>query len=272
MAYVKYKEHQVYYEEHGTSGNPLIILNGIMMSTLSWSMFVEEFSSNNRLILVDFLDQGQSSRLEGMQYHHDIQVEALRVVVEHLNLDHISLFGISYGGEIAMQYALKYPKELDKLLLFNTTSWTSPWLEEVGNAWNGATDSGENYYATTIPVIYSPSFYSDNVEWMNKRKELLIPIFSNRAFIDSMIRLTNSSIGFDCRNQLHKIEIPTLVVSSEYDFVTPKNEQEFMVAHIPNVSYAMIPNAGHASMYEQPNLFATLIFGFIFGTNRKYKV
>ena len=55
---------RIHYEEYG-QGKPLIILNGIMMSCASWAEFVEPFSENNRLILVDFLDQGKSDRMEG---------------------------------------------------------------------------------------------------------------------------------------------------------------------------------------------------------------
>lgn len=77
-----------------------------------------------------------------------------------------------------------------------------------------------------------------------------------------MVRLTNSSIGYDVRSEVNTIKTPTLVVSSEYDFVTPKNEQEFLVRELQNVSYVCIPNAGHASMYETPELFISLVLGF----------
>ena len=55
MAYFEYQGKNVYYETHG-EGKPLILLNGIMMSTKSWGIFKEAFSANNRLILLDFLD------------------------------------------------------------------------------------------------------------------------------------------------------------------------------------------------------------------------
>ena len=54
---------KVYYEVHGEEGDILIILNGIMMSTASWGMFVKALSRKRRLVLVDFFDQGQSERL-----------------------------------------------------------------------------------------------------------------------------------------------------------------------------------------------------------------
>lgn len=51
--------------------------NGIMMSTKSWSQFVEPLSHMNQLILVDFLEQRQSSKLEGQTFTHQIQIEMI---------------------------------------------------------------------------------------------------------------------------------------------------------------------------------------------------
>ena len=261
MAYFKFKEKDVYYEIHG-KGVPFLMLNGIMMSTKSWNDFVSDFSRNNQLILVDFLDQGQSSKMSE-PFNHDIQIDLVEALCDHLNLDKINLFGISYGGEIAIQFAIQYPHRLEKLLLFNTTAWTSDWLEEVGNAWNLASHNWESYYSTTIPVIYSPQFYVREIEWIKKRKEVLKEVFSNRDFIDSMIRLTNSSVGYDVRDKVSQILVPTLIVSSEYDFVTPLNEQKFLADSIKDSHWVTIPNVGHASMYESPELFKTLALGFI---------
>ncbi len=59
MANFMFGNKSIYYEEYG-QGEPLILLNGIMMSCMSWAEFIEPFSVHNRLILVDFLDQGRS--------------------------------------------------------------------------------------------------------------------------------------------------------------------------------------------------------------------
>ena len=65
MAELLFKNRKVYYEVHGNAGEPIVILNGIMMSTASWKPFIDTMSRQNHLILVDFFDQGQSARMEG---------------------------------------------------------------------------------------------------------------------------------------------------------------------------------------------------------------
>ncbi|MGB7594881.1 MAG: alpha/beta hydrolase [Erysipelotrichaceae bacterium] len=262
MALFKLHDYEIYFEEYGT-GTPLILLNGIMMSTNSWKPFIETFSQKHRLILVDLLDQGRSSKLDGLTYDLDIQVDVVKGLCDHLKLDSIDLFGISYGGEVAMRFAIAHPHYLRRLMLFNTTAYTSPWLREIGNAWNRAAKDPEAYYATTIPVIYSARFYTDNQAWMEKRKELLLGVFANPVFINAMIRLTNSANDHDVRHLLDQIQTPTLVVSCEHDYITPSVEQTYIASRIKHASLVMIPDSGHASMYEKPMLFSSLVLGFV---------
>lgn len=272
MAYFNFEDKMIYYEEYG-QGEPLVLLNGIMMSCLSWIEFIEPFSASNRLILVDFLDQGRSSRMEeGASYTHAIQVEVVRALLDHLQLEKASFMGISYGGEIALEFAVKHPDRVNKLMLFNTSAKTGEWLKDIGDAWIKAGYDADAYYLTTIPVIYSPAFYKDNSEWMNQRRELLRPVFSNQAFISAMERLTNSSAEYDVADQIHQIQAPTLVVSCQQDYLTPIEEQQYIVSQIPNCHYVIVPNSGHASMYEQPVLFAALTLGFLNNSKMSYNI
>jgi 3-oxoadipate enol-lactonase len=271
MATFQFKEYSVYYESYG-EGKPLIILNGIMMSTVSWQSFVKSFSQYNRLILVDMLDQGNSSKLVGQKYDQSLQVEVIKGLVDHLKLDKVYLFGISYGGEVAMKFALAYQQRVERLLLFNTTAKTSPWLREIGYAWNKAAADGEAYYSTTIPTIYSPQFFAKNAAWIEQRKSILVPLFSNPAFTDAMIRLTNSAEFHDVAQDVHKISVPTLIVGCENDYITPIAEQQFLVSQIPHAQFVIIPDSGHASMYEKPYLFTSLVLGYVLADHVTFKI
>ena len=271
MACFPYGEYRVHYEEYG-KGKPLVVLNGIMMSCASWKEFIEPFSANNHLVLVDFLDQGKSDRMTGKEYDHAIQVELVRALLDFLDLDEVCLMGISYGSEVAMEFALAYPDCVERLLLFNATARTGPWLGDIGDAWNKAAYDADAYYLTTIPVIYSPGFYLKKNDWMNRRREALRPVFGNPDFIEAMIRLTNSSRNYDIAHRLGEIAVPTLVVSCQQDYLTPVEEQQFIVERIPNSHHVILPNCGHASMYEQPLLYASLVLGFCNNTKTEYHI
>lgn len=270
MARFIFQDKCIHFEEYG-QGRPIVVLNGIMMSCGSWGEFVEPFSAHNRLILLDMLDQGKSDKMTE-PFSQALQTEVVLALLDHLGLEKVCMLGISYGGEVAQRFAVKYTHRLERLALFNTTPATGPWLKDIGDAWNLAASDPEAYYLTTIPVIYSPKFYKDNHAWMENRRKVLAPVFSNRAFIDSMIRLTNSSADFDVTAELHKVDIPTLVVSCEQDYLTPIEEQKRIVSLIPNCEYAVIPGCGHASMYEKPVLFTALALGFFNNVKLKFHI
>ena len=134
MAYFDFQGKQIYYEEHG-QGRPLLVLNGIMMSCKSWAEFVEPFSEHNRLLLLDFLDQGRSARMDG-PFDQALQAQVALALLDHLGIERACVLGISYGGEVALRFAIEHPGRVERLLLFNTTARTGPWLGDIGDAWN----------------------------------------------------------------------------------------------------------------------------------------
>ena len=273
MSSFVYNGKEVFYLLEG-NGKPILILNGIMMSTKSWAPFVKAFTKHNTLLRVDFFDQGQTSKLPGETYTQDLQVDLLDALLNHLQIPSISIVGISYGGEVAIQYAIKFPSCVTRMILFNTTAYTSPWLTDIGRGWiaAGHTRNGRHYYQTTIPVIYSPHYYETKLDWMKKREEQLIPVFSNPEFLDAMERLIISAESFDVRNSLHLIQAKTLIISAEMDYLTPVDNQEFLHHQIKGSDWIKIPYAGHASMYEKPLLFTSLVLGYINVDETEYTI
>ncbi len=270
MPYINYKEKQVYYEILG-KGKPIVILNGIMMSTASWTIFKEEFSLNNQVVFLDFLDQGKSDKMKDIPYTQDMQVEVVKTLLDTLSLSKVCMVGISYGGEVALRFTVKYQDYIEKLIIANTTAKTSHWLKEIGEGWNLSTKNPYDYYSTTIPVIYSPEFYNKNITWMENRKKVLINgPFQNDEFVNAMVRLTNSANDHDVVNELQSLQVATLIISSEQDYLTPMAEQKILHNLIPNSELVMLPATGHASMYERPVLFATLVLGFVNLQNHHY--
>jgi len=87
--------------------------------------------------------------------------------------------------------------------------------------------------------------------------------FSSKPFLDSMIRLTNSANSHDVIENLSKIKVKTLVIGSEQDHITPLEEQRLIVRLMPNAELVILPDTGHASFYERPLVFTSLLTGFI---------
>lgn len=270
--YFDFQGKQVYYETYG-KGKPIVLLNGIMMSTASWTAFIPTLSENNMLILVDFLDQGKSHYMTE-NYDQNLQVELVLGLLDELKLEKTSIMGISYGGEVALKFAIKYGNRVDRLLLFNTTAKTSEWLRDIGKGWNriGDTLDGQTYYDVTIPVVYSCGFYNREIEWIRNREKNIVPLFCDPVFQGRMKRLVYSSDYHDCTEHVKDVTNPTLIVACAEDTLIPKVEQDFLASQIKGSQYVVIPDSGHGSMYEKPLLFAALILGFVNAKDSTYKI
>lgn len=173
-----------------------------------------------------------------------------------------------------MRFALEYPQRVERLILANTTARTSAWLRDIGHCWNAAAATGDGrlYYLTTIPVIYSAEFYESHAEWMKAREKTLVPYFSQPEVLSALIRLTDSAENYDVTARLGEISCPTLIISAQSDIITPITEQNLLHACIKDSKHVIINDSGHASMYEQPAVFAALMLGFANQAETRYVI
>ncbi|GHU71520.1 3-oxoadipate enol-lactonase [Clostridia bacterium] len=264
MATFKFSGYDIYYERPntGASTTPLVVLNGIFMSAASWRMFLPPFADVD-IILLDLLDQGMSAKAHE-EYTQVKQVELTLALLAELRLERADVMGISYGGEVALQLAAGYPDRVRRLVVSNTCAYTSPWLKDTGKSWEYAFASydGHQFFKTCIPYVYAPKFYEDNYDWASALEELFVKYFGNDVY-DAFARLTRSAEGHDVRGMLSHITAPTMIISSEQDFITPVHQQRELRDGIKGSSWVVIPDAGHAVMYEKPEAFAAIVKGFI---------
>ena len=265
MSKFQFRNKTIYYTLDGEDTKPkVLILNGIMMSTRSWDPLMKHLLDHFCVLRVDFLDQGLSDRMD-QPYDQSLQVEMLNALLASLDISSIHVVGISYGGEVALQLASRFQDKVKRLMIFHSCAYTSPLLKDVGRAWMKAGEKrdGSLYYKVTIPTIYSAQFYEKHIDWMKQREKLLTPYFSDADFLDAMERLTASAENYDVRNQLETIDNETMVITAEEDALTPRKDQAYLVKHLKHAHWVSLPGVGHASMYESPLIFVTLIIGFL---------
>lgn len=256
-----YKGRDIYYHELG-QGHPLLLLNGIMMSTDSWAPFLPAFSRNHRVILLDLMDQGKTSAFPP-GYGLREQAEMLQAFLWHLEIDRVSVLGTSYGGALALQLACDAPQLVDRLLLAATRAWTDPLFRDMCESWLHATASAQAFYTSTMPLFYGATFQQNQQAWMARRREALeATAFSNHEFLDRMRRLVRSVMEFDIRDRLKNIVCPTLIVSPQEDLVMMPWEQERILAGIAGAEMISLPQTGHVMFLERPELFVSLAMGW----------
>lgn len=272
MAVFEYNNQKIYYQIDGV-GKPIILLNGIMMTTASWEPIMKSLIASNKVIRLDLLDQGQSSK-QTNDYTISDQAELVKNFIDYLSLDEVNLVGISYGGYVLLDLASKYPNLVNKMIIFNSAADVSNRDAEMFKQFMHVADLNDPYafYLTTIPLFYSPTFYENNVVWMEKREQLLIKFFENNDYRQTIKRLANSCLSHNVKNRLSNITSETLIVSGDEDYLIPYPKQQYLLDHIKKSYLVTMGKTGHVSIYENPVLFTSLIYGFINNPNFNFSI
>ncbi len=264
MAYLDLKDGgKIYYEVHG-EGEPVIFLHGIMMNTMSWLSFIPDLSKRFKLILLDFRDQGQSSRMQE-QYAQDIHIGDVLSLLDEVKIPKVHMMGLSYGGQVALRFALQHQNRLRSLCLFNTPNRVTNHLRQIGIAWETAAElnDGERFFQLAIPFIYSEPFYATHLDFLMERQKMFKSLLTKEWF-EGLIRLSRSVKDYALsQEELKTIKVPTLLVGADLDIVVSNRAMKDIHENIPNCEWLMIPDSGHGAFLERMNEFLTILIGFV---------
>lgn len=262
MPYINIKDKNIYYREYG-EGDALIFLNGVAMGTNSWTPFIKTVSKDYKMVAIDLLDQGKSDSYEEY-YNIDTQVEILKDFIDKMGFEKIHLLGMSYGGNVAQAFAIKYENSLKSLILSNASSRVTNIMRDIAEGWVYAASTLDSSVFSNIvlPYMYSCDYYEKNYEDM-KYKERIFSKILDEEWYQRFRRNLISVEGFDVSNRLRDIKLPTLIISSEFDKITPIQYQKLMHEGIKNSRWVIMENIGHASMYEKPKEFISIVMEFL---------
>lgn len=257
---------RLYYEVHGT-GEPVVLLNGIFMSTASWIFQRSHLVKlGYRVVLHDMRGQWNSEKpTDENQYSLEIHAEDLRNLLDSLGLERVHLVGTSYGGEVAMLFAAKYQKYVEDLAVIASVSEIHEDLRLIATRWlQGALSLDvKSFVLSWISDVYSEKFITQHGRELFDR---LVTTFSRNFSLTSAAYLLKSFLKLldsPLTPLLKNINVPTLVISAEEDRVKPPKYSKIIAREIPNSTYVEIREAGHAVILEKPDIVSYLITGFI---------
>lgn len=253
----------LYYELHGDRGPWLVCLNGVMATTATWAPICALASQNHRVILVDFRDQGRSSRL-APGYRAERHCADLIELFDHLRIEQLDVLGVSYGGHVAITFARDHAHRVRRLVLASITARPAPHLRAVGAEWEAIASerNAERLFEACNPQVYAPGFLDRHGELLRERQRSARHLLDETWF-DAFLRLAASARDFDHGDDLAAIAAPTLLVCGSDDVLTPPDQMFAMADRIADCSALAIPSGGHGVMMEQPRAFAAAVLGFL---------
>ncbi len=250
----------LHYEWHGPAeGQVLVLSNGVLMSTASWVFQTRALARHYRLLLYDCRGMWQSEHPTG-PYSMEMHAADLAALLDELGVETAHIGGTSYGAEISMVFAMKYPERTRKLIVTSAVSQLDPVLEGIARSWLLAAENGnpEMLYRIVAPLIFSDWWMAEN-EPLLEEARLRYQSLDMAAFQELM----RCFLSLNITDILPEIQAPTLVAVGEADILKPRRYSERIAAGIPNSELAVIPRAAHAAMCEQPGIFNALLLGFL---------
>jgi proline iminopeptidase len=257
MATLKLGDTDLWYEEVGDAAGPLCIAihGGLGLDHTYLRPAWDNLAEHTRLVYVDLRGNGRSGRpplatITMPQLADDI--DALRA---HLGADRVGLAGHSYGGFVALEYAVRHPDHLAFLLLIDTAAGQAPASIVAADMTEPAT-TDEDFMKELNETI---SFYFHTFDPAFTEPLLRETIINGQVGQWSMQQLA----AWGVHDALAAIDVPTLVAVGREDKITPLVASEQIASGIPNAELAVFDDAGHFPWIEQPAAYNAAIMDWL---------
>ena len=236
----------LYYERHG-AGDPLLMITGWTISCAVFEPVLDLYAEHFECIVYDHRGSARSSgtppRTMGA-----LAESAARLLTD-LGVPRAHVCGLSMGGMVAQELALRRPERVRGLILGGTTPG-GPFAPRLGPreilsiARGTVTERG-----IRAPLLFSSEFRREQPE---RVRELLRHFKAHRSSLKAIAAQTLASARFDTTLRLGRLRAPTLVMHGERDRLVPLAASRLLAARIPDAELAVVPGAGHAYGLEAP--------------------
>ena len=258
---IKTKDGRLSYEAAGNpSMPPLLFLHGIGGAGRAWRGQLDFFKDRYRAIAWDMPGYGKSAPLPAVSIA--ALAEALQDFLQQVGATKPILVGHSIGGMIVQQLLAKHPGIASAIVLAQTSpAFGKPdgdWQKAFIEARLGPLDRGETL-ASLAPSLVSELVGDDpDIGGMELARDCMasVPEAAYRATMLSML-------GFDQRNTLKDIRVPTLLLSGSKDKNAPAPMMAKMATYIPSAKYVELEGVGHLANLERLGAFNAALDTFL---------
>ncbi|MDA1099511.1 MAG: 3-oxoadipate enol-lactonase [Proteobacteria bacterium] len=248
------------YEFFGPEGAPVVVLShSLGSSSIMWAPQLPDLTEKFRVLCYDTRGHGGTSAPEGPYSLDQLGNDALSLL-DGMDLPQVHWVGLSMGGMIGQNLALRQNGRFKSLTLCDTSSQIpeaarATWDERIALATAGgmaplAGPTMERWF--TAPYRAGKPSAVDSI----KAQFLATP---PAGFIGCCHALKQ----LDYLDQLHTIDLPTMIIVGAEDTGTPVAASKAMHARIANSQLTILPQAAHLANVEQAEAFSRALLGFL---------
>ncbi|MGR6129023.1 alpha/beta fold hydrolase [Paenibacillus sp. SER-28] len=246
------------YAEQG-KGDPIILLHGFCGSSSYWDEVVPLLSQSYRCIVPDLRGHGRSDAPLGA-YTIDQMADDVLKLQEQLDIPQAAWFGHSLGGYLALSAVQRHAERLTAFGLIHSTAYAD--TDEGKEKRNKAVSTIQTEGITTfvdglVPGLFAPDHVKSMSSQLLKVKEIGYKTPPQGAVGASLAMRERT----DRRDVLSASALPALLVAGEQDQAVPPART--FTTDRAGVTQVTLPEAGHMSLFEAPELLANTILTFL---------
>ena len=266
MPYIPANGVELYYEDSGRSLPPIVFCHEFAGDYRAWDPQVRAFGRAYRCITYSHRGFPPSSVPDDLEaYSQDLLIDDLRALVEHVGLEKAHFVGFSMGGNVVLNFALRYPDLCRGIVVVGTGAGTTNrarFERDIQQVVELIAHKGIEGFAETYAEgpTRLPFKRKDPHGWAVFRRQLAEHSPIGQALIMQGVMRRRPTI-FALEDALHGLDVPTLLIIGDEDepCVDPA---VFLKRHIPSAGLLVLPQSGHAVNLEEPAVFNAAVFDF----------
>jgi proline iminopeptidase len=275
--YVDFRGYRTWFRSAGDGGIPLLALHGGPGSTHHYFAPLERLADERRVVVYDQIGCGASERPTDVEWSVDLFRHEVAAVREQLRLDRIHLLGTSWGGMLALEHVLSGAQGIVSLILSSTLASIDEWVAEqkrlvadlppevraVLDRHEQAGTYDDPEYEEAMQVYFDRHFYrgpkprAEIERWREGRA----PDVYRAMQGPNEWTVTGALRGWDVRDRLDEIRVPTLVVRGRYDMCTPPIAQT-LVQSIAGAREVIFEQSSHTPVLEETDRYLDVVARF----------
>lgn len=258
MPYTSSDGVQIYWEQEGF-GPPLLLIMGLSFSQAMWGDLRPFLARHFRLILLDNRGAGKSGTPVAPFSMATMAADAVKVLDE-AGVESADIFGISMGGMIAQEVAIRYPARVQSLILGCTTCGGHRGAFPSLSAIRPLADPfllRSARIRRAIPVLFDAGTPAERIQ---RDVELLR---ANQPSARGYLMQLGAILSWTSYGRLPLIRARTLVLHGEHDRLVPPGNAHILARRIANATLVMLPNAGHIFPTDQPEATRHALMNFL---------
>ena len=230
---------------------PLLWITGFAISSEIFAPVVGAYGGRFSCIRYDNRGSGRSSAPWRPTSIPELAGDAVRLL-DALGIDSAHVYGLSMGGMVAQELAIRFPDRVRALVLGGTSHGgprSVPPSPQVAAAL--ATRSAP---MALRAELVSRALFTDDFRRRHpgRVRSTLADLAAHRATARGLLSHTLAASYHDTRSRLHLVQAPTLVMHGQQDRLTPVGNAHRLAALIPDATLAVLPDAAHGYLLEQP--------------------